>query len=85
MLQPAKIGEQRIESGQREGSHGLKGAVGAAVRPVRTLLAGGEVANPSALTSQLVTAGLCLVFVGLCVNSFIQARRRRAAGESATM
>lgn len=26
---------------------------------------------------------LCLVFVGLCVNSFIQARRRRAAREAA--
>ena len=26
---------------------------------------------------------LCLVFVGLCVNSFIQARRRRAARAAA--
>jgi hypothetical protein len=58
---------------------GLLGAVGALVRPVRTLLAGGEVANVAALASQLVTAGLCVVFVGLCVNSFVQARRRRAA------
>lgn len=33
----------------------------------------------------LATGGmmvLCLIFVGLCVNSFIQARRRRAAREA---
>src|SRR5436305_10008804 len=46
---------------------GLLGTVGALVRPVRTLAAGEEIKNPAALTSQLVTAGLCAVFVGLCV------------------
>jgi uncharacterized membrane protein len=58
---------------------GLLGTVGALVRPVRTLAAGEEIKNPAALTSQLVTAALCALFLGLCVHSFIQARRRRAA------
>jgi hypothetical protein len=44
-----------------------------------TLLGGGEVARPIAVVSQSVTAVLCAVFVGLCINSFLQARRRRAA------
>jgi hypothetical protein len=34
--------------------------------------------------SQTVTGVICLVFVGLCVNSFIQARRARRAREAAT-
>ena len=36
-------------------------------------------------TATLATGGmtlLCAVFVGLCVNSFVQARRRRAAREA---
>jgi hypothetical protein len=36
-----------------------------------------------AVVSQLVMAGVCLVFVGLCVNSFVQARRARARREQA--
>jgi hypothetical protein len=34
----------------------------------------------TAVVVQLVMAVVCLAFVGLCVNSFVQARRRRAAG-----
>ena len=34
----------------------------------------------TAVLLQTAMALVCLVFVGLCVNSFIQARRRRAAG-----
>ena len=49
-----------------------------------TLLTGGSVERPNAVYAQSVTALLCLVFVGLCVNSFIQARlRQRRAGPSA--
>ena len=44
-----------------------------------TLATGGTVERPAAAISQTVTAALCLVFVGLCVNSFVQARRRRRA------
>jgi len=29
---------------------------------------------------QLAMAGLCALFVALCVNSFIQAKKRRQAG-----
>src|SRR5262245_7418560 len=60
---------------------GWLGLIGVLIRPVRTLATGGEV-NAGALASQLVTALVCLAFVGLCVNSFIQARRRRAGVET---
>jgi hypothetical protein len=40
-------------------------------------LVAGEAENPGATRLQLWMAGVCLVFVLLCVNSFIQARRRR--------
>jgi hypothetical protein len=33
--------------------------------------------------STLAMTALCAVFVGLCINSFVQARRRRAAREAA--
>ena len=36
-----------------------------------------------AVVSQLAMAGICLVFVGLCVNSFVQARRARARRDPA--
>jgi hypothetical protein len=39
----------------------------------------GQMERRAAVFSQLWMAGICLVFVGLCVNSFIQARRRRRA------
>jgi len=44
-----------------------------------TMLNGGAVERPVAVVSQVTTAALCLVYVALCVNSFIAARRRRGA------
>ena len=43
------------------------------------MLAGEQPDRPRAVISQSLTAGICAVFVALCVNSFIQARRRRQA------
>ncbi len=40
---------------------------------------GGERDATAAVVSQSVTGVLCAVFEGLCINSFIQARRRRRA------
>jgi hypothetical protein len=64
-----------------------------AIGLVGFLLAGGRVASVafskgldlSARGTQMLIgmAVVCLVFVALCVNSFIAARRRRAAGETA--
>jgi hypothetical protein len=54
-----------------------------AVPKLITLAQGGEVERPKAVLSQAITAGLSAVFVGLCINSFLQARRRRAAREAA--
>ncbi len=39
------------------------------------LLTGAEIARPAAVVAQSITALLCIVFIGLAVNSFIQARR----------
>jgi hypothetical protein len=44
-----------------------------------TLLSGGQVDRPRAVYLQCLTALVCAVFVGLCVNSFITVRRRRRA------
>ena len=60
---------------------GLLGTVGALVRPLRTLAAGEEIKNTAAFASQLATAALCALFLALCVNSFVQTRRRRAAAD----
>jgi F0F1-type ATP synthase assembly protein I len=38
--------------------------------------------KPSAISGELMIL-ICAVFVGLCVNSFIQARKARKAGEAA--
>jgi uncharacterized membrane protein len=61
---------------------GLIGLIGAGVmsgRKLPALLSGGEVERPLAVISQAITALTCAVFVGLCVRSFIEARRRRSA------
>ncbi len=42
-----------------------------------TLIAGGEVARPAAVKAQSIMAALTGVFVGLCIRSFISARRNR--------
>jgi hypothetical protein len=58
---------------------GLIGAVGGAVMVVLPLVTGTGIQRPVAYSCQAALTVLCLVFVGLCVNSFVQARRRRAA------
>jgi hypothetical protein len=58
------------------GTLGLLGSLRGAVK-LPALLAGGEVARPAAVAAQSVTAILCLVFVALCVRSFVHARRER--------
>jgi lysylphosphatidylglycerol synthetase-like protein (DUF2156 family) len=56
------------------GTLGVLGSIRGA-RQLPALLAGGEVARPAAVVAQAVTAALCLVFVVLCVRSFVLARR----------
>jgi hypothetical protein len=58
---------------------GLLGFLGAGVMAiVETVKAhGGPLAHPAAVESQVAMAVLCLVFVVLCVRSFIAARRDR--------
>jgi hypothetical protein len=57
---------------------GLLGFIGGAVEAVRGYLhaqAAGVEANPVALASKVTMAGLMLIYVVLCVRSFIAARR----------
>ncbi len=56
---------------------GLLGFLGAGVMAVvETVRAhGAPLAHPAAVESQVAMAAICLVFVGLCVRSFIAARR----------
>ena len=42
-----------------------------------TFLWGGEVKHPNAAILQTVMAALCAVFLGLCIRSFVMARRAR--------
>src|ERR1017187_2530183 len=56
---------------------GLLGFIGATVMVVleNVKAHGGPLAHPVAVESQAAMAAICLVFVGLCVRSFIAARR----------
>ena len=56
---------------------GFLGTVSGLVK-LPTLLSGGEVARPAAVIAQSIMAVLMAVYVGMCVKSFIDARRRRA-------
>ncbi|MBK6426229.1 MAG: hypothetical protein IPF82_08560 [Blastocatellia bacterium] len=58
---------------------GLLGTASGAFKFVK-LLGGAEVARPDAVKVQALVAVICAVFIGLCVNSFIQARKARTAG-----
>jgi hypothetical protein len=55
---------------------GLIGLIGGILRIVQTL-ASGEIRLPLAFSMTILMTLVCLVFLGLCVRSFIMARRRR--------
>ena len=59
---------------------GLIGFLGTAsgLMGVASMLSGGTVARPAADVSKAIMAMLMAVFVGMCVRSFIAARRARA-------
>jgi hypothetical protein len=61
---------------------GLLGFLAAGGRLVGKLASDGQVQGAAGVSTAVMTA-LCGVFVALCVNSFIQARRRRRAREQA--
>lgn len=58
---------------------GLLGFLGSGIRAVMALTKahGGPLAHPPAVESQAAMAIICLIYVGLCVRSFIAARRGR--------
>lgn len=57
---------------------GLMGTVPGLLK-LPALLSGGELDRPSAVAVQSIVAGLCAVFLVLCVRSFIAARRAAAS------
>ena len=60
---------------------GLVGFIFPAARTINAFVKahGGSVARPLAVAEQAVMAVICLIFVALCVQSFIAARRARTA------
>ncbi len=60
---------------------GLLGFLGGAIMAAMALVRahGAPLDHPIAMEEQVAMALLCLVFVGLCVRSFIAARRGRSA------
>ena len=58
---------------------GALGTISGVVKFFR-MLGGAEVERPAAVRSQAIMCVLCLVFVALCVRSFIATRRSREAG-----
>jgi hypothetical protein len=57
---------------------GFFGTIDGVVKTVK-LMTGGEVARPPAAVAKAVMSVLCLLFVVLCVRSFVTARRAREA------
>jgi hypothetical protein len=59
---------------------GLLGFLGTAMGVVKVvrMAAGEAISRPEAAESQALMAFISLIFVGLCVNSFIKARKTRA-------
>jgi len=60
---------------------GVLGFLGSGVMAIlETVRAhGGPLAHPAAVESQAAMAIVCVVYVGLCIRSFIAARRSRSA------
>jgi fluoride ion exporter CrcB/FEX len=59
---------------------GLLGFLGtvSGLAQLPALLSGGQVQRPGAVVSKSIMAALMAVYVGMCVKSFIDARRKRA-------
>ena len=62
-------------------SVGLVGFLGSAIRALVEFVNahGAPLAHPVAVEDQLAMAAICLVYIALCVRSFIAARRTRKA------
>ena len=58
---------------------GLVGFLITGIRAVIQVVKGTTAVNPAAFAERVVVALICLVFVALCVRSFISARRARTA------
>lgn len=59
---------------------GLLGLVGSLMRPAMKLFSGDGITFNAAVAMQLIMAGLCLIFLVLCIRSFVAARQGGTAG-----
>ncbi len=59
---------------------GVLGVLGAIIAILLPFVRGKGIGSPVAFGVKLAMGLLCLLFVGLCVNSFVQARRLRNRG-----
>ena len=57
---------------------GAAGTISGVAKVVKWILAGDEPARPAAAISQSVMAAVLIVFVALCIKSFVDARRNRS-------
>jgi hypothetical protein len=84
ILLPLGLIAKRKESARRDAMHGaaaigliaLLGSVSGFIQALK-LLAGHEVPRPAAAISQSIMFLLSAVFVGLAIQSFIEARRKK--------
>ena len=78
----------RIEKARMHAMHlaalvGLVGFLVPAFRAGKAIIGGAEINLP--IGGQLAMAAICLAFVGMCVKSFIDARRARKSREAQSM
>jgi hypothetical protein len=62
---------------------GLLGLIGAVFRPIKTIAGGESLTFGAPVITQLAMAAICLVFLVLCVRSFMAARRSGAPAGNA--
>lgn len=77
-LDPAKR-KHAMHAAAALGVLGFAGSVPGVIKAFKWL-GGTEPARPAAVISQSIMAGLMLVFVVMCVQSFVAARRARIGG-----
>lgn len=63
---------------------GFLGNLTVFIKQVVSIMSTGKNDHPEALVAKMISCLLCLLFVGLCIRSFVNARLARKAGEIAS-
>jgi hypothetical protein len=59
---------------------GFLGTIPGLIKLAKWMIGGVDPARPAAVVSQSIMAALCVIYLVLCVRSFINARRNQGAG-----